>query len=136
MRLYYLDELRLQFAEDTHVCPRAGITQHGVYDSLQEDRSGVLKVGAVGTGSTLDALDEWMDRCREGIAAPTTEQPRMSPRFPGFSESTGFRTGLVYDESGPPPVRWTFPHFRTNRAEICPELVHRIQKNLEIESSN
>ncbi|WP_263789927.1 argonaute/piwi family protein [Salinibacter sp.] len=99
MRLYHLDEPRLQFAEDTHVCPRAGITQYGVYDSLQEDRSGVLKVGAVGTGSTLDTLDEWMDRCRGGIAAPTTEQPRMSPRFPGFSETTGFRTDLVYDES-------------------------------------
>jgi predicted transposase len=37
-------------------------------------------------------------------------------------------------DTGPPLVWWTFPHFRTNRDKTCQELVHRIRKNLEIES--
>jgi hypothetical protein len=104
MKLYSLDEPRLQFADDTHVCPRAGITQHSVYDARRENRVAKLKIGAVGPSSTLDTLDEWIDRCKQGIEAPPTEHPRMSPDFPGFSEVTGFRTTLIYDEGTKQPV--------------------------------
>lgn len=122
MKLYSLDEPRLQFAEGTHVCPRAGITRHSVYDAQRENRVATLKVGAVGTSSTLDTLDEWMNRCRSSIAAPATEQPRMSPNFPGFSEITGFRTDLIYDKSTKQPI----PKMKVDRAMQYESLSDRV----------
>lgn len=63
MKLHFIKEPELEFGRDLHVCPRAGIAQHDVYDSRFKARRDTVLVGAVGTEETLEKLSAWIRRC-------------------------------------------------------------------------
>lgn len=67
MKLTTLSEPMLEFGTGTHICPRTGIEHMGVYDKRDELRRTELRVGIVGRGEGIDLLDEWLERCRDGI---------------------------------------------------------------------
>jgi hypothetical protein len=97
MKFQFIDEPELEFGSNKHVCPRAGITGYGVYDTRLTDRRENIFVGAVGTNETLDKLGEWLNRCSEYISAkPDAAQPNLFPAFCGFNLDTGFRARFEY----------------------------------------
>ena len=71
MNLEYLLEPRLLFANGTHICPRRGISEYGVFDQTQATRRKEIYVGGVGTSHCVDLLSKWIERCRGKIAAPS-----------------------------------------------------------------
>lgn len=95
MQLDYFDEPVLEFGHGTHVCPRKGITDFGVFDFDSVGRSDTVRVGAVGTGICLQKLIDWVDRSRSPIAGPKeARQVRLFPSFPGIRPDSGFHTSF------------------------------------------
>ena len=99
MKLHFIQEPPLEFGQDEHICPRAGITQYGVYDIKFEARRDRILVGAVGTSDTLSKLEVWLDSCSDYISPPAdSKQPNLFPGFCGFNLESGFRAKLVLNE--------------------------------------
>jgi hypothetical protein len=99
MRLHFIEEPNLEFGRGVHVCPKAGITQYGVYDTRFSARRERILVGAVGTSDTLSGLAAWLDRCSRHVPMKAEcKQPNLYPEFPGFSEDSGFKAKLVLEE--------------------------------------
>jgi hypothetical protein len=97
MKFHFIDEPELEFGSGKHVCPRAGITESGVYDTRMSDRRDKIFVGAVGTNETLDKLGEWLERCSQYISPkPDAAQPNLFPAFCGFNLETGFKAQFEY----------------------------------------
>jgi argonaute-like protein implicated in RNA metabolism and viral defense len=98
MKFHFIDEPQLEFGNGVHVCPRAGITDYGVYDLKLTDRREKIFVGAVGTNETLEKLNSWLAKCSEYISAkPDAAQPNLFPAFCGFNLETGFRAEFAQD---------------------------------------
>lgn len=106
MKFNFIDEPKLEFGSGTHICPRAGINDYGVYDTKFPERRDKLFVGAVGTSSTLEKLGEWLEKCSEFIPAkPDAMQPNLFPAFCGFNQDTGFRSTFIYNSSIQRPLK-------------------------------
>jgi len=96
MKISTLSEPLLEFGTGTHICPRTGIEHMGVYDQRDELRRTELRIGVVGRGEGIDLLDDWLERCRNGI-----ERKKESPLlnlfrgFGGINQSYGFLTRLI-----------------------------------------
>jgi hypothetical protein len=98
MRFHFIDEPKLEFGTNVHICPRAGITDFGVYDIKLTDRRDKIFVGAVGTNETLEKLNEWLEKCSEYIPGkPDAAQPNLFPAFCGFNLETGFKAEFSQD---------------------------------------
>jgi hypothetical protein len=67
MKLHHIKEPQLEFGRGTHVCPRAGIAEHDVYDARFNARRTKILVGAVGTSDTLAKLATLIDKCSRPI---------------------------------------------------------------------
>ena len=98
MNFHFLDEPDLEFGTGTHVCPRAGITNFGVYDLKLTDRREKIFVGAVGTNETLEKLQNWLQKCSAYISPkPDAAQPNLFPAFCGFNLESGFHATFAQD---------------------------------------
>ncbi|MEG4812082.1 hypothetical protein QUA82_31210 [Microcoleus sp. F8-D3] len=99
MKLNYIKEPLLEFGQDLHICPRAGITNYDVYDTKLKIRRERVLVGAVGTSDTLSKLYAWLEKCSQPIPAkPDSRQPNLFVPFCGFKSDGGFKALLVIDE--------------------------------------
>lgn len=99
MKLSLIQEPLLDFGQAPHVCPRAGITAHDVYDTRLKIRRDKIFVGAIGTSHTLSKLYSWIERCANRIDAPLeSRQPNLKFPFCGFSSDYGYKAHLVIDE--------------------------------------
>jgi hypothetical protein len=78
---------------------RFGIEYYGVFDYENQGGPRQIKLGLVGTDETISALTEWLEKCRNGVAEKSSNQPRLYPPFPGFDTSHGFYSKLVWDSS-------------------------------------
>lgn len=97
MKFHFIEEPKLEFGSNHHVCPRAGITDFGVYDTKLPDRRESIFVGGVGTNETLDKLGAWLAKCSEYIPGkPDAAQPNLFPAFCGFNLETGFKAKFEY----------------------------------------
>lgn len=95
MRLELFKEPQLEFGKDTHPCPRAGISQYGVYDTRLATRRTKIHVGAVGISNDLDKLAQWLDKCKGPIPGKAeTKQPELFATFCGFNTNVGLRQNL------------------------------------------
>ncbi len=98
MKLQNLTEPDLQFGRGRHVCPRAGIEQLDVYDSVLKVRRDRLWIGAVGISDDIESLETWMRRCHGRIPAKlNARQPTLFPAFCGFNEHLGFRATMALE---------------------------------------
>lgn len=99
MKLQILPEPELQFGRGQHVCPRAGIRQLDVYDSVLKVRRDHLWIGAVGISDDLESLGTWMERCQQSIPAKlNARQPTLFPAFCGFNEHMGYRARMSLED--------------------------------------
>ncbi|MGB6231527.1 MAG: hypothetical protein WBF53_15535 [Litorimonas sp.] len=96
MKLTTLAEPRLEFGTGTHICPRTGIEQMGVYDQRDELRRTELRIGVVGRGEGIDLLDEWLAKCRSGIERKAASPLKNLFRgFGGINPDYGFLTRVI-----------------------------------------
>lgn len=96
MKLQHLQEPRLAFAYGEHVCPRHGIAAYRVFDAKDPVRRDRVLVGAVGDSVSLEALTQWLERCRLPIDRdPDALQAKLFPGFCGFRKGEGFDAELV-----------------------------------------
>lgn len=96
MKLTTLAEPMLEFGTGTHICPRTGIEHMGVYDKRDENRRSELRIGVVGRGEGVDLLDEWLEKCRDGIERKTQSQLlNLFRGFGGINQNYGFLTRLI-----------------------------------------
>ena len=97
MNMEHLLEPRLLFAKGTHICPRRGITEYGVFDRAQATRRSEIYIGGIGTSSCIDLLDAWLTRCGAVIAsASDVKQENLRLPFCGFSRDSGFAADMRF----------------------------------------
>ena len=96
MKLTTLAEPLLEFGKGTHICPRTGIEHMGVYDQRDELRRTELRIGAVGRGEGIDLLDEWLEKCRDGVERKQkSDLLNLFRGFGGINQNHGFLTRLI-----------------------------------------
>ena len=97
MNIEHIPEPRLLFAKGTHICPRRGIAEYGVFDQTQATRRKEINIGGVGTSICIDLLDKWITRCRGVISAPSeARQENLRLPFYGFNQSSGFGANINF----------------------------------------
>lgn len=96
MKLTTVPEPLLEFGTGTHICPRTGIEHLGVYDKRDELRRTELRIGVVGRGEGVDLLDDWLERCRNGIERKTESKLlNLFRAFGGINQDYGFLTRII-----------------------------------------
>ncbi|KAA2235975.1 argonaute/piwi family protein [Salinarimonas soli] len=96
MKVTTLAEPLLEFGTGTHICPRTGIEHLGVYDKRDELRRTELRIGVVGRGEGVDLLDDWLEKCQNGIERK--QESKLLNLFRGFggiNQQYGFLTRLI-----------------------------------------
>ena len=97
MNIGHLNEPRLLFAKGTHICPRRGITEYGVFDKAQATRRNEIFIGGIGTAHCIDMLEKWIERCRGAIeAASGAKQENLRLPFCGFNQESGFGADMMF----------------------------------------
>ncbi len=106
MKLEFLTEPRLIFANGEHICPRRGISAYGVFDQTQETRRSEIYVGGVGSSECMEMLGSWLDRCKAGIDAPKdAKQENLKLPFCGFSQEGGFGADIRFSSDLARPLK-------------------------------
>jgi hypothetical protein len=106
MKLEFLSEPRLIFANGEHICPRRGISAYGVFDQTQETRRGEIYVGGVGSSECMEMLGNWLDRCRAGIDSPKdAKQENLKLPFCGFSQEGGYGADIRFSSELARPLK-------------------------------
>lgn len=98
MEIKLLDEPLLQFGKGEYICPRAGIYKYNVSD-INDIRPDRIVVGFIGLSESINIAISWIKKCSSHIEAKKSKQPNLFTNFPGFNESVGFYSKIVYDES-------------------------------------
>src|SRR5258708_39284507 len=97
MRATVLNEPELEFGSGKHVDTRFGLLNHGPFDHYHALAPKQVKVGIVGSGSTIEAFDRFLANCADGIPAKESHQPNLFPPFPGYARDGGLPAALVTD---------------------------------------
>lgn len=98
MEIKLLDEPLLQFGKGEYVCPRTGIYKYNVSD-INDIRPDKIVVGFIGLSESINIAISWIKKCGNHIEAKKSKQPNLFTNFPGFNETIGFHSKIVYDES-------------------------------------
>jgi hypothetical protein len=106
MNATFLHEPELEFGNGgTHVDIRYGLLRYGPLDVGDTTAPSRLRVGLIGTEETISEIEQWFDRCKEGIAAKQSRLTNLFPSFPGFSETSKFQSCLVFHNRWRSPIR-------------------------------
>lgn len=88
MKLHVLDEPPLMFGNGgRHIDIKAGIATHGAFDLRSGAVPKPIGIGLVGTSPTVDGVRDWLESCRDGVAATETNLVELRPRFPGMQDA-------------------------------------------------
>lgn len=80
---HHLPEPDLEFGYNgRHQEQREGLVRHGPADIEFSSRPTVIRCGLVGRRRDLDELQQWLERCVDGI--PGRDDTRLTTLFPGF----------------------------------------------------
>ncbi len=100
MKLRYIEEPSLQFGQDQHICPKAGIFNFNPFD-INQVRPEKITVGIIGKGESIDKVLEWIESCKKHIGGKESRNPHpnLHLNFCGFNKEVGFKSEIVYDET-------------------------------------
>ncbi len=106
MKLEFVKEPHLIFANGEHICPRRGISAYGVFDQTQETRRTEIYVGGVGSSECMEMLGTWLNRCKAGIEAPVNaKQENLKLTFCGFNKNAGFGADIRFSGDLARPIK-------------------------------
>jgi len=98
MKIEYIREPFLLFGEGKSICPREGISNLKVYDTVEKARRDQLLLGIVGIEEDIENFNNWLKRFETYIpASPTGKQKGLFKSFPGINEKHGFCAKFIYD---------------------------------------
>jgi len=103
MNLRYIEEPSLQFGNNQHLCPKAGIEEYHPFD-LGQVRPEKIVIGVVGKSETIEIVLGWIESCKSFIEGKTPKKGKrqnlnLHPAFCGFNSNVGFRSEIAYDET-------------------------------------
>ncbi len=100
MRADYIQEPFLLFGKGKSICPRDGITELFVYDTITEARKSQLLLGIIGIEEDVENFKNWLNRLERYIPAnPNGKQRGLFKAFPGFNQEIGFCAKFIYDSN-------------------------------------
>jgi hypothetical protein len=99
MVIHHVREPDLEFGNGTHVDIRYGLMDHLPHDVYQPRRPDRIRLGIVGTAQSIEGASGWIERCRERIERKESPKRNLFPEFPGYRETSCFRSEIVLDES-------------------------------------
>ncbi len=133
MKADYLEEPNLIFGKGKCICPREGITNLNVYDTVIEERKNQLLLGVIGLDGDIEKFKGWIKRFEGYIPAnPNGKQKGLFLPFPGFNLDSGFCAKFIY---GSNYERVLSP----NELKVIlkePNRDNRVQKAVELFSEN
>lgn len=76
--------------------PKLGLATHGPWRTADDPGQRQLRIGIIGSGSTINAAQHWLTRCRGPIspARGGDVDPYLHPSFPGMESEEGFHCQL------------------------------------------
>jgi hypothetical protein len=99
MKIVSLDEPQLEFGDGTHICPKAGIAEHSVYDIRLKARRERILIGGIGTSEGLQNLSTYIGACRDEIPTKSNaKNPRLFAAFCGFNRNLGFHCEFQHED--------------------------------------
>ena len=104
MEFIYLSEPFLDFADDSHICPRAGIANYSAYDVNNQPRRDNIYLGAIGTNENIELLKSWLTKAIHPIGAKPNNQPNLFPDFIGFNKQSGYKSEFVLSDNNLKPL--------------------------------
>lgn len=100
MKADYIPEPLLLFGNGKTICPREGISEMKVYDTLQTVRKDQFLIGLVGIEEDIENLRLLLKRFESFIPAnPKGKQKGLFKSFPGFNQDQGFCAKFIYDSN-------------------------------------
>lgn len=100
MKADYIQEPILLFGKGKSICPREGIAELNVYDTVTEARKNQLLLGIIGIEEDVENLKSWLKRFESYIPAnPKGKQKGLFKSFPGFNQDKGFCAKFIYDSN-------------------------------------
>ncbi len=100
MKAEYIQEPFLLFGKGKRICPREGISELSVYDTVIEARKNQLLLGIIGIEEDVENLKCWLKRFESYIPAnPKGKQKGLFKSFPGFNQEKGFCAKFIYDSN-------------------------------------
>lgn len=97
MRVEFLHEPDLEFGAGKHIDIKFGLMNYGPFDFDNPLAPQKINLGIVGTPETIEGVTNWLENCRNGIAAKPSKRPNLFPRFPGFGEGMRLCADFVLD---------------------------------------
>ncbi|WP_088892392.1 argonaute/piwi family protein [Leptolyngbya ohadii] len=98
MKIDFLQEPELEFGDSgRHIDIRFGMMQHKPLDYDSNDAPKKIQLGLVGTAETIEGLEAWLEKCRQGIEPKQSKQPYLFPEFPGFGEDDNLPMTISFD---------------------------------------
>ena len=81
----------MEFGAGRHLDVRYGLAEYGPLDFASHSAPKMIRLGLIGTAETTSGASQWLEKCRSGIPAKTSKQPRLFPEFPSCEGQTPFR---------------------------------------------
>ena len=99
MKIDFLPEPELEFGgSGRHIDIRFGMIQHKPLDYNSNDAPKKIQLGLIGTAETIEGLEDWLEKCRQGIEPKKSKQPYLFPEFPGFGEDDNLPMSISFDD--------------------------------------
>ena len=100
MKAEFLEEPMLIFGEGKSICPREGIANLKVYDTVEVARRDQLIIGIVGIEENIEEMRGVLKIFERFIpASESGKQPGLFKEFPGFTQNKGFCAKMLYDSN-------------------------------------
>ena len=133
MDVKHIKEPRLLFAKGMHICPRRGIMEYGVFDQTQKTRRNVIYVGGIGTSHCVDLLNNWIERCRGFISAPSeVRQENLKLPFCGFNDDSGFAADVRFSTD----ISRTLKNTEVNKIAAIKDRTERVNQAINYYHEN
>ncbi len=98
MKIEFLQEPELEFGDGgRHIDIRFGMMHYKPLDYESTGAPKEIKLGIVGSSETIEGLETWLEKCRQGIEAKNSKQAYLFPEFPGFGEENNLPAVISVD---------------------------------------
>ena len=104
MNADFFHEPELEFGIAKHIDMKFGLMNYGPLDFQVSTAPKKIKLGIVGTSETIEGVQKWIERCRNGVQAKRSKRPNLFPRFPGFGDGMMLCADFVFDTQLQRPI--------------------------------
>lgn len=104
MNADFFHEPELEFGIAKHIDMKFGLMNYGPLDFQVPTAPKKIKLGLVGTPETIEGVQKWIEKCRNGIQAKKSKRPNLFPRFPGFGHGMTLCADFIFDTQLQRPI--------------------------------